>query len=363
MLLAFPGKTEARLVSTFRISSDLSDDSRHHDRRRGAFEAWRFDALSDDATEAVYITFYDSYPFSPRYLVNSLRPKQAEENYRSPAVCFTYWKNGRTIVSTVNSYSVHEFSTSGTIAVQIGGNSLQVETADYGSGFMIDLQLVTARRRKVRAQFEWLSIESDLLRVSHDDATSGAKWNIVAPRADVSGRVTISAPGPGTREWHFRGTGYHDHLQTAGTLNSVLSRRISARAHFTARTAIFQLIHEGTDLRDCTVMLIEGTSVQEVSAQAKIYETHRNRFGVDVPTRLSLALENGTTLDLAGANRIKTSFFQTMSIADATLTCPDGEVCRSVAFIEQTDVQRLRNPLIRWLSDVGLARNGRAPYN
>src|SRR4030095_3861177 len=95
------------------FSSSASDDVWHDDKGPDSFEAWHFDALSDDGRQALIVSFYDNYPFSPRYYDSpSTSPGDLETNGRRkcPAVSLVYSVDGKVVLNAVNEFHPEEFS-------------------------------------------------------------------------------------------------------------------------------------------------------------------------------------------------------------------------------------------------------------
>ena len=148
------------------FSSSVEDDRWHNQSGRDAFERWHFDALSDDGREALVIKFYDNYVFSPRYFRRSgnHNGRSITHEERCPAISFAYSLDGKIILQATNEFRAGEFSASDDgINCFIGGSSFRVDAAAYGSGFRIKVELMTARKRQIKAELEWLSRHGRLL--------------------------------------------------------------------------------------------------------------------------------------------------------------------------------------------------------
>jgi hypothetical protein len=213
-------------------------------------EIWHFDALSDDGREAVVITFNDNYPFSPRaFRARARADGVCIETF--PAVTLTYSVDGKVVLRAVNEFEGADCVTDGTAETcSIGNSSFRKNLAEYGSGFMLDLDLLTPRKCRLKADFEWLSIET-----ADVGGLARAFRDVTAPRSDVSGRITrIGRKGKTQQVFQFRGTGYHDHvvLLTAG---GRLTSSLVGRAHFVDSTAVFQSFHPdgATGVASCLV--------------------------------------------------------------------------------------------------------------
>ena len=113
-----------------------------------AFEWWYFDALSDDGREAVVIVFADNYIFSPRYAAPSETSDETPKRF--PAISFIYSVDGKQIFRTINEYSDRHFRANTEAAeCTIGDSSFCVDTASYGSGYLVTLDLPVSPNRRL----------------------------------------------------------------------------------------------------------------------------------------------------------------------------------------------------------------------
>ena len=156
--------------------SSLKDDAWHNLAGSNAFESWHFDAVSDDGREALVISFYDNYVLSPRFYANTTAPVNVvySGKHRFPAVSFVYSVNGKTVLNSVNEFVEGDFGVGAVSGCAVGGSSFSVGTVEYGSGFMVTVDIRTFGGRRIRAELEWLLIESDLSPNTQID--SPATW-------------------------------------------------------------------------------------------------------------------------------------------------------------------------------------------
>jgi len=148
----------------FAFSSSVSGDVWHPRKDEKAYEWWYFDALSDDGSEAITLAFLDNSVYSPRY--NHAGPVKSDnsivDGIRFPAVAFTYFRDGKQRYRTMLEFPESAFHASDSEPfVSIGENSMTFRTASYGAGYHIQLDAALSGGRRLRANFEWLAIESD----------------------------------------------------------------------------------------------------------------------------------------------------------------------------------------------------------
>lgn len=219
---------ESTSAVKFAFSSNVAADVWHPQKDSKAYEWWYFDALSDDGSEAVVIVFLDNFIYSPRY--NDTRVRGA----KFPAVSITYYREGKAVYRAVNEYPESEFSASqDRPECRIGKCSFTFETAAYGSGYLVNVNMALSGDRRLEGKFEWLSIESDFACEGTAFRESSHCWNMAVPRADVTGKIEVKNKLGETIDLRrFRGTGYHDHNLDNRWLAKTVRDWHWGRAHF-----------------------------------------------------------------------------------------------------------------------------------
>ncbi len=94
--------TKQVVAEKFSFVSSLPDDIWHQQTGNKAYQWAYFDALSDDGRDALIITFYDNFVFSPRY-------NSSKNQKKVPAVAFCYYRNGKPIYRTLNEFCETDF--------------------------------------------------------------------------------------------------------------------------------------------------------------------------------------------------------------------------------------------------------------
>ena len=347
------------------ISSSLGRSRWQNGHGASAFERWHFDALSDDGREAVCITFYDNYVFSPRYYKNQNDRNEGNigEPKRFPAVSVLYCVDGKIVLKAVNEFTQDGFSVSESsgFGCTVGRSSFRVEAASYGSGFIISLDLLTSAKRKIVAELEWLSIESDLSTNLNQDARHSPSWNLVAPRSDVSGRISlIGRSGKLRKVVHFRGTGYHDHFYSERPLSETMGSRFWGRAHFVDSTAVFH--HHETDGTQCSkLFLIREGRMESHDVPGLHTFFSRDRFGIRQPERLYFLCDESTRLRVKPIRTIQSSIFAKTIESEVTLMLGDGKPRKTIAITELIRPAQMRSSVVRWLADRRIGKRGKGP--
>lgn len=339
------------------FSSSLKDDFWHEQCDPKSYELWYFDALSDDGKELITITFLDNFVFSSNYNQLESAPDsdiEASECPRFPAVSFSYFSNGELICRSVTEHTKGEFEGSRTMPdCRIGTSFFKHQTAEYGSGFTVSIDAPLAKQRRVEAHFEWLSVESDLLPGSGPLDKQHHFWNVVVPRADVTGRITIvEKDGTSTDVRHFRGTGYHDHRLDNRWLADTVADLYWGRAHFADSTAVFCHYRESGDGSSTNKLLVIRNGelrIRDCDYRQKV--PTRDIHGLKYPGLITLRSDDGLTLNVRPTEVVNATFYFVRCIAEMSLTLRDGIVRNNTGLVEFLVPGALKNRWINWLND------------
>lgn len=352
------------LTGEIAFSSNVKDCRWHGLECNHSFERWYFDALSDDGREALVIIFYDNYPGSPRFFkqkecLNGDSPRTA----KFPAVSLVYAVDGKPVLRAVNEFTSERFSAySDRIRCTIENSTFELETAEYGSGFVLHIDLLTARKRRIKAELEWLSVESDLSALEIENQSEISCLNMAAPRSDVSGRISLTdRHGSIRRLVHFRGTGYHDHFRSRRPVTEAVESTFRGRAHFVDSTAIFLCRESGADDVCAKLFLIRNGVMHFHDVFQKDERLIRTGHGFKVPERVSFISADDIRLHIKPIRIFHPGFFESRMLSEMTLSLQDGKPRTTVGITELSTPSLMRSRIFRWLSDLRIGRNGKGP--
>lgn len=350
------------------FSSSLKDDVWHPRKDEKAYEWWYFDALSDDASEGVIIVFLDNFIYSPNYnrleTDDSLLHLNDRLPGRYPAVSFTYFRNGRPRYRFLTEFPEEVFSANEQASeCTIGNCSFRFESAPYGSGYSVSINGLMRGNRRVEAHLEWLLIESDLAKEGFCFYESAHCWNLVAPRADVTGRITIFDRGGRMADVrHFRGTGYHDHHMDNRWLAKTIDRWHWGRAHFADASAVFCRYCEiGDETPGTKMIVVRNGELQETLVEYEEHDYARDGLGIRYPTRLGFTSAEGTRLLVKPISIVDSSFFYLRFLSEMSLVFPDEPLRNTVGITEYISTRTLNYRVVNWLYDLRTGRRGKAP--
>lgn len=342
----------------FSFSSSVEADVWHPQKDPKSYEWWYFDALAEGGREALVIVFLDNFIYSPRYNRDDSDPK------KFPAIAFTYFADGKPLYRCVNEYSEKDFVASRTSPeCRIGESSFKFETAAYGSGYSIAINAMLAGDRRLEAHLEWLSIESDFASEAFCYGESSHCWNMVAPRSDVTGKITVyDKRGKVIDVRTFRGTGYHDHCLDNRWLAKTVRDWHWGRAHYSDATAVFYRYCElGQHTPSTKLLVVKNGELRERNADYEEQNYVRDKFGLRYPTRLRLISEDNMRLRVKPIKVIDSSFYYLRFLSEITLTLRDGIPRKTSGITEFLTPKSLKYRWLNWLSDMRTGRNGKAP--
>lgn len=339
--------------------SSLREDAWHPPSGGDSYQSWHFDALSDDGSEAVVVSFHDNFILSPSY--HAMR--RGKERVRLPAVKFNYFAGGRPVISCVCEGKQGSFISAGPHECSIDRSGFRLATADYGVGFVVTLDLPLRNGRRAKAELEWLQVESDVSGPPPADQTRRV-WNAAVPRADVTGRIEITGRDGRVRSvHHFRGTGYHDSVRSGEVEVEDLSSRMWGRAHFSDATVIFER-HGGTKDHAAPGMFVvlRDGEMHEHDAECLASEHRRHQWGLNIPGRMSYIASDGTRLRIRPRRSIASDVCETKMLSDIDLFDADGKHRHTIGLTEFIDPGRMHSRVFRLLADLKTARNGKASW-
>lgn len=350
------------LVDNFAFSSSVRDDVWHPQKDDKSYEWWYFDALSDDGREAVVIVFLDNFIFSPRYNQETTR---ITGNERHPAVSFTYFRDGVAVYKTTTEFHYSDFHASeDRPECTIGESGFVMDSASYGSGYVVTVKANLPGSRALEAKFEWLSVESDLDPKTFCMDENSHCWNMVAPRSDVTGKISISSTHGGELESiHFRGTGYHDHNLDNRWLAKTVRDWHWGRAHFADCTVVFYRFREvGQEDPNTRLLLIRDGTVENRDVTFEEQSYVRDKFGIRYPSLLELRSEDGLSLRVRPVEVIDSSFYFLRFLSEVTLWLPGRDQHSTSSITEFIAPKTLKYRWLNWLADIRTGKNGGSSY-
>ncbi len=353
----------------FSFTSSIEADVWRSKSSPDAFERWYFDAMSDDGRDAVVIVFLDNFIFSPRYnsshhAPSASRVKEAGTEF-FPAVGFFYYRDGKPLYRAMNEYDAADFSAGEkTPSCRIGESSFKLDSAPYGSGYVLSVNVKLPNNRVLKANFEWLAIEGDFLPDRCDFNENFHCWNLVLSRSDVTGTVVIEdGRGKSLDTIHFRGTGYHDHNFDNRWLPETVDEWQWGRAHFADSTAIFYRYKEtGVAEASSKLFIVSDGELVERGASYEQQNVTRHILGLKYPKRMRFTGAENLRLRVKQLKIIDANFFYLRFLSEITLTLRDGKPRKSIGITEHLAPRALKRRWLDWLVDMRIGRKGKGAF-
>jgi len=323
-----------------RAASDISASVARADLDAAQYESWRFEAVSDDGEKVISIVFLED-------LLNAGSSELSESGRRLPAIVFTFYRGGAAVYRTLAEFDADQFvAETEKPGCSIDESFFTFREAEYGSGVYIELRLPLPGGEFVEADFEWLFIESDMMRAREGAPSANNLWNLVAPRSDVSGKFTVTGDdGEIVEIASFRGTGVYEHIRGYKQLFGGIECWLTGTAHFSDSTVIFSHLKHSETPEDDRLIVVRDGKLEELIADYGESAHSRTKFGMRYPREVTFASDE-VSVRLNLSKIIVSNVFVVRFLSEVTLSAKNGEQ-KSVAI---TEVLSPKMKYMKWLS-------------
>lgn len=361
---------ENRSGAEITFSSSVECDVWHPDKPPAGYEWWYFDALADGGREAIVVIFLDNFIFSPRYNAQNRAlmkdPAAIPAPTIFPAVAFAYYRDGKPYFRSVTEYEPEDFiADPDRPSCSIGESNFRYDSAPYGNGYGVNVRADLSGGRTLRADLEWLSVESDLAPdpADHKVPGTGHCWNLVCPRSDVTGKMSVFEGGRIVEEVSFRGTGYHDHNLDTRWLPQAVREWNWGRLHFAGSTAVFYDF-KGADPDEVfsKLCIVRDEEITEMDAVFEVSEYGRDKFGLKYPKRFKAHSTDGAELEVEQKSVVDSSFFYTRFLCEGVLSGPGIPTTRSVGISEYLAPASLKKGWFDPFIDMRISKAGKPSF-
>ncbi len=345
----------------FNLLSSTIANVWHPQEKQEAYEWWYFDAISDREREALVVIFMDNFIFSPRYNRPIRRKQNLKVNARFPAVAFFFYKDEKVLYRAINEFSEDEFQASVEKPFcRIGSSEFNFDCTPYGSGYLVRVNAQLPKNRRLEANLEWLSIESDLLPKKTDFVASTHNWNLVAARSDVTGKIKVfHESGKLENTINFRGTGYHDHNADSRWMPETIQDWYWGRVHFSDSTVVFYHYKEfNTETPITKLVVIRNGSAKILDSELKKKKFRINRYGLSYWQELNFSNKE-LELSVNQCKVLDGSFFYLRFLSEARIKFSDGSSRVEKAISEHLSAKKLKRSWFDRLIDMRIGKNGK----
>ncbi|MEJ7710773.1 MAG: hypothetical protein WKF84_13120 [Pyrinomonadaceae bacterium] len=331
-----------------------------------------FDAISDDGRDALVIIFLAGFLFSPNYN----RAVSAHLKGRStivpnasgfPAIAISQYRDGRPIHRVVAEYNPASFTAArNRPACRIGRNQFELRTDEQGNqSYIISLVQPLRRGCMLEAELAWKIIDGDLLSGNGEslEAINLHDWNLVAPRCEVTGTISVLKKGGDRSTQRFAGVGYHDHNRDRRWMPQTVDAWQWGRAHFPSMTAVFYRFKEKhSSITASKIFTVQDSSLR--AQHAGVTETSRRRhiFGLNYPAEMRFETpDKRTVLFIRQKKVIDGSFFYLRFLSEATLEIEGARQGTASAVTEHLAPGTLAWPALWWLINMRIGKGDGRP--
>jgi carotenoid 1,2-hydratase len=229
--------------------SDFSRDTQTSKPLPGSYEWWYFDAMTQNGYSIVVI-FYEGNPFSKRY-IKALEEGDSENATAGlyPAISISIYKNGKHIFYGFEEVDPKKARFSDVSPdVMIGNNIMKGEVANGNIIYTLALDQELPSGDRLAGNLEFVSGENTSgifgkdTTVAHSESTARHEWNLLQPKAQVTGQLEIT--GYHREKIEFLGTGYHDHNLGREPMKDSFEEWYWGRYHFNNSTLIYYLMKQ-----------------------------------------------------------------------------------------------------------------------
>jgi carotenoid 1,2-hydratase len=265
------------------ILSDYRYDTASLKNYKGSYEWWYFDGLTEDGECGFTIIFYEGNPFSRRY-INKQQSSDPEEEVTAgcfPALSISVYQKGKPVYYGFCEHNPEEADfSSQRIYGRVGTSEFRMEKNGGRISYHVLLNQKLPNGDSIIGDLKFTSMNNDI-RLSYKNLTvnnSKHTWNLVQPRADVSGKLKIDGFHP--LKIIFKGDGYHDHNAGMEPMDDSFTDWYWGRFHLEGFTFIYYIMQR-QDATQKNAWLIDKTGNAELFDKkcSLEYET-LNLFGL-----------------------------------------------------------------------------------
>jgi len=281
------------------IFSDATLDVRNDKKQPGSYEWWYFDAVSSDGKYNFVVIFYEGNPFSTRYNRALTDDEKAPMPHHYPAISISIYEGSDPIY-----YSFTEFEETDCVfgtdypRVEIGPHQMIGKMDEDALKYTLDLieNLPNGDSIEASIKFKSPAIEKSLFTNAEMNKSVGHQWNLVQPRAEVNGKIQLSAQNEEKRKIEFEGHGYHDHNTGHEPMRNEFRDWYWGRFHFDDFTLVYYVMNrQQTDQHRAWLISNSNDRVLDVFDDFELLDKGLTLFGLHTARKINLKSPNTET--------------------------------------------------------------------
>lgn len=271
-----------------KILSKYSADVRSRNRQVGGYEWWYFDAMSDDQRYSIVVILYEGNPFSTRYnqrLLDGQEP-QPEEH---PAISISIYDYDTPIYYSFTEFEADDCCFSeDSPAVRVGSHTMSSTAQDGRIRYTLELDEQLPNGEGIQAELGFESEQSGIFAES-DEQGKGHCWNLIQPRAAVTGNIILLSDGQKKNEIAFQGTGYHDHNTGQEPMRDEFTDWYWGRFHFDYGTLVYYVMNrQQTQQHNAWLISADNSSLLRSFENIDLADRGFTLFGLKTARKVGL---------------------------------------------------------------------------
>lgn len=342
------------------ILSDFLNDCSHHKPDTGSYEWWYFDAISVNGQYSLVVIFYEGNPFSRRY-IDALEKKTESNANDYPAISISVYKNGDPVFYSFEEVEPGAAKFSDIRAEgRVGNNRFVGEiTEDRNLRYHLHLSQEVPNGDHLRADLIFLSsMPSDFGQERGTAVKHRHTWNLIQPKADVSGEIIIS--GFKEETIRFEGSGYHDHNLGLEPMKESFEDWYWGRFHLNGYTLVYYLMNENGSMKNRAWLFSPDEEVREVHGKLTLTDYGLNVFGLKSARKIELKNKSTELLIQQQSLLDDGPFYQRFS--SRLMLHLDGVLLQGTGISEYIHPERIHSKLFRPLVNMRIRYPGKAHW-
>ena len=348
-----------------KILSDHTQDAAWPKSAPGGYEWWYFDAIDPETGFKCVVIFYRGNPFSTRYIRQSEQSLDAMPGHY-PAVSISIYEGSDPIYYSFQEFEPAECSfPTDEVAVRIGNHRLKQSVGDDGFlSYLLELEETLPSGDQITAELTFTSrrLQHNVARGDHNSDDASHLWNLVQPRADVTGSVALEGYG-NRKKISVNGTGYHDHNVGFEPMKDDFTDWYWGRFHADGETLIYYAMNRtGADTDYHAWLINEADGAVKTASEISFADRGVNLFGLSNYHQLEIRADHFEA-SITQGRLLDNGPFYRRYLANAFIRLPgENRVVGSVGISEYIRPSRIYSKLFWPLVHMRIRYRSESPH-
>lgn len=350
------------------IISDPKKDRAAFSKKPGGYEWWYFDAIDPASGYSFVVIFYQGNPFSGRYIQQLEQEgnpaKSGPEHF--PAISISVYKNTGPVYYSFTEFDKSDchFSTE-VPSVKIGSHSLAADFAPEELRYMLNLQEELPSGDRIEAHLCFRSPRLASGAIANQEIDQKSKdhlWNLIQPRAEVTGSVRLFRDSTIAHDIPFNGNGYHDHNTGQEPMRDEFKDWYWGRFHFPAHTLVYYVMNRRQQqLHRAWLIGAARPSEIERFESIELRDKEITFFGLNSARKLVLESERSKIV-VQQSHLLDNGPFYQRFLSDAFLSLNGRDIQKSRGISEYIHPERIHWKLFRPLVNMRMRYKNENPH-